>query len=453
MTLHQILDVYLRLCRNEEETNEPEALYLTLSTKLALDSELADLITAANEGKGLSQIHPWDDYDEAELGAEEGANGPEASRSGDQPAPDEDHRNESSHGLDVAPEKQEPVGEEPHHEASETNKAEQQVSADVEHPSGAPQSEPEPAVADVQHEQPPDDAHDWDQPPDDSHEWNRPEGSVSDENEDQERFASEPRTASTSTVAPNEHPENGSANVAEDGAEHHDVDDPNDQGADEDEFDDEFGDDDLAVQKLAGEEEFEHHGELPNEEEAVGVHSTSLHEEEGADQVPDTAPQEDEGSANVSHNDIDPASYDQSESTVENVPQEDPSREERTPEPEDDLLGIAEDLMQTPAKGHQDGQAEDFEGEHQDEYPEDGLDGPLDDDDADDQDASDEDFDTWYPDFEATEVTGATETGGADPSLTDSQAHDNPSTKRSREEDEEWDLADDTNPDIKRRRS
>ncbi|GAB1217876.1 hypothetical protein ATERTT37_007119 [Aspergillus terreus] len=65
VTLHQIVDLYLRLCHNDG-VDEPEALYLTLSTRLTIAAEVSDLTLAASEGKGLSQIHSWDGYQEAD---------------------------------------------------------------------------------------------------------------------------------------------------------------------------------------------------------------------------------------------------------------------------------------------------------------------------------------------------------------------------------------------------
>ncbi|KAJ5581610.1 hypothetical protein N7535_000230, partial [Penicillium sp. DV-2018c] len=74
VTLYQILDLYLRLCRNDG-TNEPDALYLTLSSKRSFSDEILELNAAAIAGKTLSELHSelhsWDEYDEAEPGSEE----------------------------------------------------------------------------------------------------------------------------------------------------------------------------------------------------------------------------------------------------------------------------------------------------------------------------------------------------------------------------------------------
>ncbi|KAL4880964.1 hypothetical protein BJY04DRAFT_69169 [Aspergillus karnatakaensis] len=65
VTLKQIIDVYLQLCHNDG-IDEPEPLYLTLSTRPTLTAELSNLLLAVNEGKGLSEIQSWDFYPEAE---------------------------------------------------------------------------------------------------------------------------------------------------------------------------------------------------------------------------------------------------------------------------------------------------------------------------------------------------------------------------------------------------
>ena len=46
-------------------------MYLTLSTKLTIPAAVSDLLAAADEGKGLSEIYSWDDYEEAGQPSEE----------------------------------------------------------------------------------------------------------------------------------------------------------------------------------------------------------------------------------------------------------------------------------------------------------------------------------------------------------------------------------------------
>ncbi|OJD23143.1 hypothetical protein ACJ73_05504 [Blastomyces percursus] len=60
-SLVQIVQVYLDLCSNDG-INEPEPLYLTLSSRATFTAEFARLAAAANEGKGLSYL-TWEDYD------------------------------------------------------------------------------------------------------------------------------------------------------------------------------------------------------------------------------------------------------------------------------------------------------------------------------------------------------------------------------------------------------
>ncbi|PGH02806.1 hypothetical protein GX51_04418 [Blastomyces parvus] len=69
-SLAQIIQVYLDLYSNDG-INEPEPLYLTLSSRSTFTAEFARLAAAANEGKGLSYL-TWEDYDidEAEEGVE-----------------------------------------------------------------------------------------------------------------------------------------------------------------------------------------------------------------------------------------------------------------------------------------------------------------------------------------------------------------------------------------------
>ncbi|TPR10979.1 Fungal specific transcription factor domain family protein [Aspergillus niger] len=69
VTLHQIVDLYLRLCHNDG-VEEPEALYLSLSTRPTVAAELSSLSIAANEGKGLSEVY-WDGYGEGEAASAE----------------------------------------------------------------------------------------------------------------------------------------------------------------------------------------------------------------------------------------------------------------------------------------------------------------------------------------------------------------------------------------------
>lgn len=420
-TLHQILDIYLRLCYNDG-TDDPEALYLTLSSRLAVDSELASLDAAANEGKGLSQLDLYDDLDEAGVDAGEIPNSGEATHLDEEPPQGEDQHDESPHEVAVGPEGQASIGDESEEGLQQTSHVEQYPEADHEDLPTDHASKPKPADFGNQ-----DDKQERDQ----TEEGNPTEaGEVSHVHQVKNSFESEPGSASTSTIAPHDRPHDGAADV-EDIADHH-VGDQADQAVGT--GDDEFPEDDFTVQHESDEEEHEFQEEVQHEEDVTQVHFDT------------TAAREDEAdSADVSQHDIDHTSYDQSESTVQETAQDTRPPKEQTPEPEADLFDIAEDVMQTPAKDPQNDLSENLEGEIQDEFAEDDLAGSIN-----GEGVGDGDLEDWYPDLEVTE---ATELGETDPSLTDSQPHDNPSTKRSREGDEEWDLTDATTPDTKRRRS
>jgi hypothetical protein len=102
--LKQIIDVYLQLCHNDGIV-EAEALYLNLSTKLTLAAELSDLLIAASEGKGLSEIQSWEIYPDAE-GAAEFEEIAQESYSEEQPGALEKGtmENKSNHGSSQEPE-------------------------------------------------------------------------------------------------------------------------------------------------------------------------------------------------------------------------------------------------------------------------------------------------------------------------------------------------------------
>ncbi|KAJ5578555.1 uncharacterized protein N7459_007519 [Penicillium hispanicum] len=433
MTLHQILDIYLRLCHNDG-THEPEALYITLGSKPTVESELAGLDASAKDGKGLSQIHLWDDYGDAGLVAEETKNIQEDVETS------EDHVYESHdvHPVTQSKKEQEQVPHEFDHDADDTSHAEDRL--DHEDVSGSHDPDPpENATVESSHEE--EDAGQEEQNLDQ-------EGSLSHDGYQKERDDSEaPRTESSATVAPVSEPagtKEPSVEATADGDDDEHTSDPS--GEDEHEGEDEeYPEHDQAD----GPEVPEFHEAHPNEEgsleetedDAHPVDISSIHEQENPRDA-DAAARDEGALANTAPHDVDHASYEQSESTLDNAPREDPAFQARTPEPEDDLLGIAEDLMQTPAKDHQDDQLEYAEGDGAEQYPEDNFD-------VDDDPSGEADDGDFYPDFEVSE---AIELGGADPSLTDSHNPDNPSTKRSREEEDDWEIADTTNPDTKRRR-
>jgi len=433
------LDIYLRLCHNDG-IHDPDALYLSLSCKAAIHHELANLDSAAKEGKGLSQIHLWADYDEEDPVVEEAASSHE--QSGDElPREPQDDQssvhdgaaasydadlpgNEAAEGLD-GPSSVENLADEAHQEPGRSD-------ADVK-------TNPEPYFTEAQNEQ------ETYQGEEDYHD--KPYGAES-HNEEHD-YAEDPRTESTGTVAL----ENASVEATHDDwdnhetSEHHDINKDN-QAPDNREFDDdEFsGADDLEVADLAVPvqkvEAEDHH-----EDGAQGVESAYQHDEEATNDFEATG-QFDQDSEDVLEDNTDPNAYEESESTLENLPQE-TSFHEQTPEPEPEnfLLGIAEDVMQTPAKNDQHDQLNNADNADED-YFEDDATAPSFEDGGDDQQNYENDC-NYAPELDAPEEP---ELGELDPSSTDSHAPDNLSVKRSRDEDDEWDITEATTPETKRRR-
>lgn len=104
VTLYQLVDLYLRLCHNDG-TDEPEPLYLTLSTKLTIAAEVSDLLVAAEEGKGLSEVLPWDGYQEAEEFSPENWDEQDQEQTQEEPLqetalPEDDHQPETHDARD-----------------------------------------------------------------------------------------------------------------------------------------------------------------------------------------------------------------------------------------------------------------------------------------------------------------------------------------------------------------
>lgn len=442
ITLHQILDIYLRLCHNDG-ADEPEALYLTLSSKVAANSELASLDAAAKEGKGLSQIHTWNDYDKERPVEEEAANVQEDTYG------DETHQDQSLREPDEGTQEQEVPGDESHDGNGDETAREETV---PEPSTGNQETENEAgpehvsAVEEVEEAQ----------------EYQQPDEAVSSHGDDynEDRYESEAHKTESSitlaeTSAANEHTEEYADDF--EGAE--DQPGTNDQDV-ENGGHEKFAQEQVEANDHVGTDEFQedfvHEEGLP---EANADNDQTVHEEEGPHEA-EAAAEDEIASAENLAGDLDQADYEQSESTLENAPQEGAVDREGAPELEHDSLEFPEDSTQSPSKDLGNGQHEKTEGgdhEQYDEYEganedEDELAAPpADQDGADDQESAD-DFDEYYPPPDL-EVTEAIELGGTDGFYTDSQTLDNLSTKRSREEGEEWDIADTPTPDIKRRRS
>lgn len=430
MTLHRILNVYLRLCHNDNN-DEPEALYLTLSSRPAVHSELADLEAAANEGKGLSQVHPWSEFEDGEDHEDH-----QADRHHVEGSPS--NQDDQALSLHEAEEQAVSSGAAESEVHDATNKDAEDASIEVtresEHDA---QAEPQTVAAETQQA---DEMGRADAPPyadKNAHDYG--------EAQYEEQYDSEPpKTESTSTAVPTSdqvEPLEPTKDVSA-GAPEVDFDDENDtnyhdgtnpagdgEGLDNQESSeraDEYPD------ELAGEEAFA----SGVNDDVQTVDFASIHNEGALNEV-DVTPAAEDAFGDVLQEDID----DQSESTVENAPTEESATQEQTLAPEDDLLGISEDILEGPADDPED-HLDHLESPDPEQDLEDG-----DPDDLVDDDSGDYDEDS----YNILEISEHVELDEADLVHTDSQTHENPS-KRAREEEDEWDFEETSTPEIKRRR-
>jgi hypothetical protein len=449
MTLHQILNIYLRLCHNDGN-NEPEALYLTLSSRPAVHSELADLEAAANEGKGLSQVHPWSEFEDGEDN--------EDSQLAEHPVEeltcDQDLQEPSLHETEEFNQEQVVTGGAAESEVHDAITKDAPIEANHDPVSGEHNAHAEPEIEPVETQQ----ADETDQV--DASQYADENSHDYIEEHYEEQYDSEaPKTESTSTVMPaSDHVEAKeltgavSAEAAEDLLNENDGQDPTDPAGDGEGLNDEGSSNEHEPYGFEGQEHGEYQDELAGEEAYISgpndethpVDFASAHDEDALGELDSVAAAQD-ASVNVLDDDIDNQSNGQSESTVENAPKEESANHE---EPEDDLLGIADTLLEGPASDHEDdlGHIEnaDLEQEPEDGHP----DAAAGDEVPADDDSGDYDEEDSYNVLEFSEHV---ELGEADPVHTDSQPHENPS-KRSREEEDEWDFEETATPELKRRR-
>lgn len=393
-TLHQILNIYLRLCRNDS-AEEPEAFYLNLSTKPDIQSEINNLEGAAEQGKGLSEIQPWgdDNFDEAEQ---------EATEARDEPSKDEGDFVDDEH---------------------EAHNAEAGSGADTETAE---------YVAELSHGQ--EETHNLSE---------KYENAPDDKDHVEEHDQSEgPKTGSTSTVVPSaesvestQQLEDGHTIGPGDDQEHH-VDEEDEEEYNQDE-DDENVSPREAPQVF---DESEHREDQTVGEELHAAIDTHIPEE---DAQHDSASVQDAEQHFAESNDA----FVESETPLDNGHLGSPKGDDQEDqEPEEDFVGLSEDLTKSPVKADQ---GEDFAhyGDDEEAHFEDGPAEP---------DAYEEDFDEqqdnddgFHDGFEGAEEF---ELGENDPLTNDSQTNDTLSVKRSREQEDEWDVEDSTTPETKRRR-
>lgn len=437
VTLQQILDVYLRLCHNDGN-HEPDALYLSLSSKPAVYSELASLESAAREGKGLSQVHLWGEYDEEEQTTEETNHAEHVDEQpGEEPAHGEDaHQGQPIHEQALPNDEATSQLDQSNVEEDLSIKANQEV--DVSEQDDKSQSNV--------HEQ-----------------ANAQEEEIQDHSDlaSKDEAPEAPATESISTPAPNTEStvtaqsENAPTDVTQGDENYAEAEDVQESSLED--FDDDLsGADDLEVADLTvpGEEydyqdyendaypeDDESHNELagadpgPTEqretaEQAKATEQDSLGQTDAPNDVP-----------NAPDADFDPDVYEASESTVENAPHDDHSHEQNL-DLENDLLEISEDVFQDPSLDDQHTESHNPDGVAQN--PEDNLAAPT------YEDLDDDDYNFDDPELDVTE---GTELGELDTPAPDSHANDTLTTKRSRDEEDEWDITAATTPELKRQRS
>lgn len=485
VTLHQIVDLYLQLCHNDG-TNAPEPLYLTLSTRLTIPAEISDLIAAANEGKGLTEIHPWDHYDEG---------GP---------------------ATEIQKEGQEPYHEEPpqHDLANEVNHRElNEEFSDVVEPAfhtqdsnvhdAGPELNDEKDASDVRNEGVVSAADNVDGEDHEDHEniecGRHNYNQLDRGSEDHDHFppeegaydSEEQRTESTATLAnlPASHfvdehyPEGSTEDTAHDGPvgqDHVDeIEDPGEGYPEGDEtnedipehgnYPEDFENDDVDVIYDEAEQDAATRQGDPSPE----YHEKEHIEETESSISPEVAADED-NAAEALQPDGDDALHVKIELNPDSASQ---GGLRGTPEPAGDLFGIGDDLFKSPVKGSEhlntvhaedgvDNQSDHFEdGEIREEIPHASPAGNqsehgeiLDEVDNTSQAEAPEGNSPGLPfdedDYIDLGITESLDVDDAKPSITESPHRpDNTSTKRSREPEDEFELAEIPSPDLKRSRS
>lgn len=428
-------------------------MYLTLSSRLAVDSELASLEAAANKGKGLSQVHPWSEFDDGEDNEDPRV----AENLVGESTGDQDHQDLSLHGTEDPHQEQvisSGAAEPGVHDAIKEDA--QEVPAEVVQESVSDEHDAQAELANGAAET---------QQADGAGQADAPQHADGNDHETpydygQEQYDSEaPKTESTSIVVPpsdhvgaKEPSEDVSADAAEDRFQ-----DNADPAGDGDGLNDQESSEQHDLYDFEGQEHEESHDELAGEETFASGASHDIHpvdfasfHDEGVSNDPDSAPVAQDASVDALH-DIENQSNGQSESTVENPTGEESVTNDTAPVPENDLLGIAEDLLDGSAQDPEDDlnhlESADLEPELEDGE----ADAPTGDDvTADDDLADDGSGDYDVESYNILEFSEHIE-GEADPVHTDSQAHENPS-KRSREEEDEWDFEETSALETKRRR-
>ncbi|EKV10456.1 putative glutamic acid-rich protein [Penicillium digitatum] len=467
VTLQQILDLYLRLCRNDG-TTDPDALYLTLSTKRAFPAEIADLNDAAIEGKKLSELHfelhTWDEYDEVEAGSDEdlGAHGAEEHED-EVFYTAEAEKEQSIAEVQTTPgleEEQAPNSEQSQVQAEVVSDAQLEILHAQEKDRSASsvrsvEAAPESQSHLVQPENKESDHFDESRHIERDQEHDHGHGDMNEEHYDSEGRQSD----STATVAALPGASDIKVHI-----HHVPLDVVVDAGTDQD--NEHYYGEDLENNDLGAEEYYEHEdiGSVDDSEafqkDVTASENADVDAQEPADQTSvldeddtdelDAPPTDEFVSEILLQDENNHPSHDRRAPPLESGLNGASDKKEQTPEPADDLLGIAVDLTQNPPKDTEDDALDNFEGIDYND-PEEEFDAPLaaDDEGADYHEFDENhfgDYDTHFDDSEAVELVGT------DPSLSIPRINQSLSAKRSRDDEDDCDPVVST-VDIKRRRS
>ncbi|KAJ9380066.1 hypothetical protein DTO063F5_6854 [Paecilomyces variotii] len=463
VTLSQIVGLYLDLCRNDG-MNEPEPLYLTLSTKLTLPAEISNLLAAAGEGKGLSHIYQWEEYeDEQQIedkdspvdGEEEEEQEEEQGRSesSEQVAPaeaPEPRQTEEEHvDRQLAPEEIDAQEATASNDGEDTNadKTESKPADATDEFSYERNDEIAPAVTDGHHKQQQDEEGELDGEP--NAEVEPGEAGPGDDQYDYEEEASE----STATLAQVSADELKADKAAEESAAQGDGD-----AADADEEATDSVDHNVAGEEVQDEDEdfdegvYEHDEPQPGQyasldvsqdgqEEQPTADPNELSEPEKADAIPEQPLEVTEGDYGESHE----------QTEVHPESSDDTQHQGEEPGTNEDLLGIDEDIFKSPAKkanvAHAPVSHEEFEHDTHASVSGTGQETLVHDTGDEYEELPFDEEDDYIDLGTASALDGETENGKPD------SRESGHSGKRSRSPEDEVDVAQSPSPDAKRRRS
>ncbi|KAJ5704050.1 hypothetical protein N7493_011188 [Penicillium malachiteum] len=418
VTLHQILEIYLRLCHNDGN-HEPDDFYLSLSSKPSLPNELASLDAGSKQGKGLSQVQLWADYSQADLAAEETSAPSEKSAPGSHVK--DAQQDQSVHAQNLP-------SDEVTSKVQDSAELNEVPATAIEGDKGSTvQPDVEPDFQSV----PEQEKEEVDENPQDVFNDNEGAADVQDDFE-------AARTETTNTVEADSDAVILTA-VSEDASAGATHDSNDDHHSDQDEH--QLGNGELNDELEEGEHIEIHDTSVP--EENHNDHEDEHRSHDGNSAILGAEKEQDQDDSNptdAQELDFELNTYEESESTLENAAQDDYWHGNPL-EPEDDLLGIAEDVLQSPSKDGQNkslDNPENVDPENPDDEPTDAF---LEDD-YDDQHLT-EDGLNFDPELDVAE---GLELGKIDTSVTDSHTHDTLSTKRSRDEEDEWDITEATTP-------